>query len=122
MLIGVARDAHLLHEVEILEEHQMVVVLIIAEVLKLSHVEVERAAIHEGVLEGEDGVLEVSLLIGCLNEGLDRGIASCECLIKLLCRVPHRLVDVVALAHVVSATQGETVQVKVDLLNLRCRA
>lgn len=79
MRLSITRDAHLVHQKQVLEQHQVLEETVRAEVFELLVVQLQRAAIDERVFESEHRVLVVCLLVGTLNHRVAELARQCVC-------------------------------------------
>jgi len=103
--IGVPELSDLLHEVQILEYHQVLPFLASAEVLEVSPVHLKLAPVRSAVFESEDWVAEVVVLCVVLDE-----------VVGGVCSIAYRSADVVADTLVVSPSEVETACRDIDIL------
>ena len=121
VLIGVARDANLLHKEQVLEKHHILVEVLGAKVFQFIKVELHFAPIDNGVFECEDRILEVGLLIRVCNEEevLQNGIiGNGHTVGELNFWVRHQFVDKEASTVVLCSSERESTLIDLDLVNL----
>lgn len=102
---------HLKH-LQVLEKHEELKFVVLAEVLQLVQCEVEVAPVQRCICERQKRILEEVQIVDRLDQWLRGNTGPLEC------RFSHTLLDVVALAFVIGAAESQSVLELVDVAHL----